>query len=156
MTMPQLMVGDPVDGRDGPLGTVAGTREVTAGQDEAGYILVELSRFFGLVHTTRLVPLAWVRDVPAPPEARRVTLDASRAQVMGCPPLRADADILADVAPALSMTLTGLFRVATLRATVRDGVVDLTGHSLSTSEAHAAILRTRHVPGVLAVQDHSV
>ena len=85
-TITAIWVGDRVHGRDGPLGTVAGTREAAAG--EPASVLVRLVRLFGLLHTTRLVPVAWV--TPAPSDARRVTLDASRAEVAGCPPLRAE------------------------------------------------------------------
>jgi hypothetical protein len=84
-TIAAVRVGDRVDGRDGPIGTVAGTREATT--DDPAYVLVRLSRLFGLVRTTRLVPAAWMRD--APTDAPRVTLDASRAEVAGCPALGA-------------------------------------------------------------------
>jgi hypothetical protein len=97
-SLPAIRVGMPVDGRDGPLGTVAGTR-AAATADQTPYVLVHTSRLFGLVRTTRLVPLAWVLDAPA--AARRVLLDASRAQVAGCPPLREDDTLRRDVAQAL-------------------------------------------------------
>ena len=85
-TITAIRVGDRVDGRDGPLGTVAGTRVATAEHPDS--VLVRLSRLFGLVHSTRLVPLAWVKEPST--DARRVTLDATRAEVAGCPPLRAE------------------------------------------------------------------
>jgi hyperosmotically inducible protein len=149
--MTQLQIGIPVDGRDGQLGTVAGTREAAPGGHEA-YVLVRQPRRFGLGHTTRVVPAAWVRPGPLD---RRVTLDAGRAEVAGCPPLRDDDDIRADVAEALS-TAGGFFEAATIHATVREGVVDLTGHTRHRNAARQAVDHARAVRGVLAVQDHSV
>lgn len=173
MVMTRLAVGCPVDGRDGPLGTVAGTRSAptAASRDDtpitisdAGapadarggqyeYVLVQLSRRFGLRHTTRLVPVAWVR--PAAPDAQRVTLDATRAQVVGCPPLRTDEQIHADVAARLA-AFAGEFHLPDLHATVRNGVVRVTGHTLSLRTRQAAISCAWEVPGVLGVQDQVV
>ena len=150
--MTQLVVGSPVDGREGSLGTVAGTRAATAGQPD-GSVLVRLAGRFGLGHTTRVVPAAWVRTGPL--DARRVTLDASRAQVAGCPPWRADEDIRADVAEALS-TSGGFYQVAAVHATVREGIVDLTGHARHRTAARHAVASAEAVRGVVAVQDHSV
>src|SRR5207253_1413063 len=99
------------------------------------------------------VPAAWVR--PGPPDARRVTLDASRAEVAGCPPWRADEDIQADVADALS-TSGGFFEAATVHATVQDGIVELTAQKGHSTAARHAVASTQAVPGVLAVQDHSL
>ncbi len=153
MVMTRLVVGLPVDGRDGPLGTVAGTREAAFG-DQQAYLLVQLSRVFGLAHTTRLVPVAWVR--PAPADAQRVTLDASRAEVAGCPPLRDDADIQADVAKALAEAGGLLSGAPALQATVQDGVVALSGDALSRSATRRAVDVAWQVPGVLGVQDQAV
>src|SRR3954447_20577886 len=152
MVMSRLVVGNPVDGRDGPLGTVAGTRAATDGLPQ-DYVLVRLPQVFGLRHTTRLVPLAWVRS--APPNAPRVTLDASRAEGVGCPPLRTDGQILADVAQALSEAV-GVFDAPTMRATVQEGVVTLTGHTPHLRARRTAVSRAWDVPGVLEVLDHSV
>ena len=150
--MTQLVVGSPVDGREGQLGTVAGTREATAGQPD-GSVLVQIARRFGFGHTTRVVPATWVRTEPL--DARRVTLDASRAQVAGCPPWRADDDIRADVAEALA-TSGGFFEAATVHATVREGIVDLTGHTHHRTDARHAVASAEAVRGVVAVHDHSV
>jgi len=152
MVMSRLVVGNPVDGRDGPLGTVAGTRAATDGLQQE-YVLVRLSQVFGLLHTTRLVPLAWVRS--APPDAPRVTLDASRAEVAGCPPLRPDAQLEAAVAQALSETVGG-FDAPTMRATAQDGVVTLSGHAPSLRARRTAVSCAWDVPGVLEVLDRSV
>ena len=113
--------GDRVDGRDGPLGEVAGTREAAAGHPAS--VLVRLARLFGLLHTTRLVPVAWVTDAPS--DARRVTLDATRAEVAGCPSLREDPDMRADVVQAL--TQDPVTRQACLRVVSRLGEVELGG-----------------------------
>ena len=153
MVMTRLVVGYPVDGRDGPLGTVAGTREAASG-DQQAYVLVQLSRVFGLAHTTRLVPVAWVR--PAPADARRITLDASRAEVAGCPLLRDDADIQADVARALADAGGLLAGAPALQATVQDGVVALSGDALSRSATQRAVDIAWQVPGVLGVRDQLV
>ena len=146
-----VRVGDRVDGRDGPLGTVAGTRAATAGHP--AYVLVRLAHLLGLAHTTHLVPAAWVRHAPS--GAHRVTLDAGRAGVAGCLPLRADEAVRADVVHALA-TAAHWFRAAAIRVAVRDGVVDLTGHAPSAWDTRHAAARARAVRGVLGVRDHAV
>jgi osmotically-inducible protein OsmY len=165
MVMTRLVVGIPVDGRDGPLGTLAGTREVGARTPGAfgtptgdldrpqGFVLVRLSRLFGLHHTMRVVPLAWVR--PAATDARRVTLDATRAEVVGCPPLRSDAALQADVRAALRAAVSKV-HLARLQASVHDGVVDMTGHAASRRARLQAISCAWEVPGVLGVHDHVI
>jgi osmotically-inducible protein OsmY len=150
-TLAGIAAGDRVDGRDGPLGTVAGTRAATA--SHPAYLLVRQAHLLGLVRTTHLVPAVWLRD--APPGAHRVTLDTSRAGVAGCPPLRADEDVQQDVVHALSAR-TLPFRVAAIRVAVRDGVVELTGHAPSARDTRHAAARARAVPGVLGVRDHAV
>jgi osmotically-inducible protein OsmY len=151
-SLPAIRVGMPVDGRDGPLGTVAGTRAAPTA-DRTPYVLVRTARLFGLVRTTRLVPLAWVLDAPA--AARRVLLDASRAQVAGCPPLREDDTLRRDVAQAL-LEAPRPFRVGAIRVTVRDGIAELTGHAPVARDRDHAVASARAVPGVLEVQDHTV
>jgi osmotically-inducible protein OsmY len=153
--MARMRTGDPVDGRDGPLGIVAGTREAAGGPATSppAYVLVRGTRRFGLDHTTYLVPLAWVKAAPA--DAPRVVLDAGRAEVAGCPPLRDDEAIRAELARALAETHRP-FRVAAIGATVRRGVVDLGGHAPGAKDARAAVARARAVPGVLDVRDHVV
>jgi osmotically-inducible protein OsmY len=152
MSMTQLVVGSPVDGRDGKVGTVAGTRAATA-RPSPGYVLVRLTRLFGLAHSTRLVPAAWVQ--PGLRDSQRVTLDASRAEVAGCPPWRPDDDIRADVVEALA-TAGGFFEAATVHATVHEGIVDLTGHTRHRTAARQAVATAQAVRGVVAVQDHSM
>jgi hypothetical protein len=80
-TLAGIVVGDRVDGRDGPLGRVAGTREATA--TRPAYVLVQLSSRLGTVHTTHAVPVAWIRA--ALPGAHCVTLDVGRAEVAARP-----------------------------------------------------------------------
>jgi hypothetical protein len=126
--MARMRPGDPVDGRAGPLGTIVGTREAADGQavSEPGYVQVRRPRRFGLGHTTHLVPLAWVKD--ASPDAPRVVLDARRAEVAGCPPLREDDAIRDEVARVLAETRRP-FRVAAVGVTVQRGVVSGAGRA---------------------------
>jgi osmotically-inducible protein OsmY len=145
-----IRVADRVDGRDGPLGTVAGTRAATGGHP--AYVLVRLARLLGFAHATRLVPAAWVRAAPG---AHRVTLDADRAEIDGCLLLRDDEAVRADVTQALALRVPP-FRVEAVRAAVRDGVVELTGHAPSARDTRDAAARARAVPGVLGVRDHAV
>jgi osmotically-inducible protein OsmY len=143
-------MGHAVDGSDGPLGTVAGTREAVGGRS-MGYLLVRQSRLFGLAHTTRLVPITWVKAGTGD----RVTLDASRAQVADCPPVRDDESIRVDVAQALTNARRP-FRVGGLQVAVREGVVDISGHSPSERDADHAVAQARLVAGVLNVHDSSI
>src|SRR6266508_5392574 len=88
MAIARQVDGTPVDGRDGSIGTAAGMRRATENHRHE-YLMVRLSRLFGLLHSTQLVPVTWMRSTA--PGAGRVTLDATRAEVAGCPPLRDDA-----------------------------------------------------------------
>lgn len=145
--------GDPVEGRDGPLGTVAGTRPAVAGEGSGGaalaFLLVRRSRAWGLWHRTYAVPLSWMRE-------RRsgfsgVTLDASVAEVVGCPVVRADREIRADVVDALWPQGVSALE-AKLRIGVRDGVVHLSGHSRHARDTRQAEATSWRVPGVLGVR----
>ena len=144
-------VGTAVHGRDGAIGTVAAPPRSAADVHEE-YLPVQLTRLLGLVRTTRLVPAAWIRAARS--DATLVTLDATRAQVAGCPPPRTDADVRADVVEALSET-GGFFQVPVVRATVAAGVVGLTGHFPSARMQRATVARVRAIRGVLAVDDRS-
>lgn len=143
--------GTRVDGTDGPLGTFAGTRAATDSHAQE-YVLVRLARLLSLRRSTHLVPLAWVLSVSR--ETERVILSATRAEVAGCPVLRADAAIKEDVDEALSGA-GGFFRVPTIRASVVDGIVQLAGHSPNRTAARQAVEHAGMVRGVLAVQDRS-
>jgi osmotically-inducible protein OsmY len=83
-----------------------------------------------------------------------VTLDATRAQVAGCPLLREDREIQADVVETLSQT-GGFFQVPGIRSSVTAGVVRLTGNAPSSRIKQTAVSRALAVAGVLDVDDHS-
>lgn len=151
MTLARVRIGDRVGGRDGHIGTVTGTRQATPAHQEE-YVLVRRRRF-GVLHQTHFVPTTWVRE--ATTDARRVTLDATSAQVAGCPPLRPDNHVRADVVAALPMA-TGVFNLPTLQVAVHDGIVHLTGHAQHERDTRQAMAAARAVPGVLGVQDHSI
>ena len=142
MTLPRITVGDPVEGRDGHLGTLVGIREA-ASSHWAGYLLVRL------VHTTRLVPLAWVR--PAHPGSDRVILNASRAQVAGCPPVRTGADLRADVVQALARD--PVLRKSCLQVASWHGEVELSGDLPSEDARQRASQLALTVGGVTRVRN---
>ena len=143
--------GDPVEGRDGSLGTAAGTRPAgdAGGGGALAYLLVRQSRAWGLRHRTHAVPLSWMRE--RRPGFAGVTLDASAAEVAGCPIVRPDRDVRADVADAL-WPLGASALEAKLRLAVRDGVVQLSGHARRARDARAAEAAAWRVPGVLGVR----
>ena len=145
-----MAVGAPVFASDGHVGAVAGTRAASAGNAQA-YLLVQQTRLFGLVKRTYMVPLGWLQEVV--PGARRVTLSASVAAVMGSPPLRPDADIRTDVADALWPNGVAIYP-ARIGVSVLDGVVELSGHARNRRDTFGAVGRAWAVPGVLAVTDH--
>jgi osmotically-inducible protein OsmY len=141
-----------VEGRDGPLGTVAGTREGGDGTDLA-YLLVRQPRLWGLWHRTKAVPLSWMRE--GQPGFRGVTLDASRAEVAGSPLVRPDREVRVDVASALwplaDTTLKGK-----LHLTVHNGIVELSGNTQRQSDTMAAVGAAQTVPGVLGVRNRVI
>lgn len=147
----RAVAGLPVGGSDGSIGTATGTRR-SSENDQHDYLMVRTSRLFGLMRNTRMVPMAWLRR--GAPESGRLTLNATRAQVDGCPPLREDADIQADVVDILANT-GGYFRVPEIRSSVVRGVVELSGHAPNARIKEAAVSRAMAVSGVLDVRDHS-
>jgi osmotically-inducible protein OsmY len=108
--------------------------------------------------TVRLVPLAWVRGAAS--ATTPVTLDADRVMVAGCPPVRPDADLRADVVAALAadsrLRPLRLTRLSSLQVAVAEGTASLTGYLPDASYARAARSRAAAVPGVLGVVDHTV
>jgi osmotically-inducible protein OsmY len=156
------LVGRRVEGRDGYLGTVVDTRPPSVGADaphRAGALLVRRPWTWrgGWRRPVRVVPLAWVRV--AGPAGAAVLLDADRAMLERCPPLRPDAALAADVGDALA---AGLDRqlpprsLAGVRVTVDAGAVTLSGALPRASYQQAAQACARRVPGVLGVRDETV
>jgi osmotically-inducible protein OsmY len=156
------LVGRRVEGRDGHLGTVVDTRTPGAGrsapfQDGALLIRQPWTWWGGWRRPVRVVPLTWVRR--ASPDGAAVLLDADRAMLEGCPPLRPDAALAADVGDAL---VAGNDRqlpprsLAGVRVTVDAGAVTLSGALPRASYQRAAQARARRVPGVLGVRDETV
>jgi osmotically-inducible protein OsmY len=156
------LVGRRVEGRDGYLGTVVDTRPPSVGADaplQEGALLVRQPWTWrgGWRRPVRVVPLTWIRL--AGPAGAAVPLDADRAMLARCPPLRSDAALAADVGDALA---AGLDRqlpprsLAGVRVTVDAGAVTLNGALPRASYQRAAQARARRVPGVLGVRDETV
>ena len=143
--------GTPVDGRDGPIGTLQGIREDPATRQPA-YLLVKRPGLFGLFGTTRLVPAAWVAS--ATPDG--ITLAADRELVGRCPPARADGDIRDDVVRAIAAEpIMRPFHLG-VRVHVAGGIVELRGHARTPMHRHLAERAARSVPGVLEVRNRLV
>lgn len=146
-----VAIGDQIESRDGyVVGTVAGIRPACGG-DPRAYVLVLRSRLFGFLKDVTLVPHAWVQK--RDDAARRITLSATGAEVIGSPRLRPDAEIRRDVAAALWPDGV-LPQESRLRVSVTDGIVQLDGNTRSPRETLGARGLTRNVPGVLGVNGH--
>jgi osmotically-inducible protein OsmY len=140
--------GTPVVGSDGPVGSLVGVRR-DPHTGAVAHLLVRQSRLFGLFGVTRLVPASWVEDA-AP---GRVALEADGAAVAARPPARPDAAVRAEVLEAFDrVDLPRSFRIG-VRVAVRDGVVELSGHVRTATDARLFAERAGMVPGVLAVRD---
>lgn len=156
-----LVVGSAVEGRDGGIGTLVGTRW-GGPPDHAPYLLVRVPWLRNVRRTVRLVPLQWV-VVPGTAgtgTGSPLILDADRRMVLGCQPVRPDADLRADVADALAadsrlrpMRLTRLSRI---RSAVAEGTVTLTGYVPNDSYRREARARATGVRGILGVTDELV
>jgi osmotically-inducible protein OsmY len=152
-------VGSRVDARDGRVGTVVGIRS-GGPPPAAAYLLVRQPWRLGRPgrrRAVRLVPLAWVQAAAgtAPP----VVLDTDRATVARCQPLRADADLCADILDALASATDARLpphQLAAVRVAVSAGTATLTGSVARSAHRRAARARAQGVPGVLAVQDGTV
>jgi len=160
---PGLLVWGP----EGAIGTLAGARGAargTPGTDAGGFVLVRLTRMLGVRHSTHLVPAAWINTDPVAAEPGggrangvqvgshpgRITLDATRRQVAGCPRLRPDAHIRADVRRALDeahLTRGG----ASTHASVSEGVVEVEGRTPGEDGMRRVVDCALAVPGVVAV-----
>ena len=80
--------------------------------------------------------------------------------VAGCPPLRHDTDLRADVIDALAsdpiLRSLRLVRLVALRVAVTDGTVLLTGYVPGAAQRRVAHWLAEYVPGVLGVLDEIV
>jgi osmotically-inducible protein OsmY len=154
----RLLVGSRVEGRDGRLGTVVGTRSGGLPPGGAALLVRQAGPWWrGRRRPVRVVPLAWVRRAAS--ATAPVALAADRAMVAGCPPLRSDAALGAAVRAALAagtdvhLPPRGL---AAVRVAVTEGTVTLSGAVPRASYRRAARACARGVPGVLGVRDETV
>lgn len=145
ITASGVLTGSGVYGRDGRIGTVAGTRERP---NHPGYLLVQVSRLLGLWRRTHVVPVAWIS---VSERGARTTLAATRAQVAGCPRLRGDAEIQTDVMLKLAAA-SRVHWTAEVHVTVSGGVVRLGGQPADSRAMKWASKAADGVMGVVAVE----
>ena len=156
----RLLVGSQIDGRDGRAGTVVGTRQGRPGRaaHDSDYLLVQQPWWLTARRTVRLVPMAWVRSASSAPSP--MMLDADRAMVARCQPLRSDpairADVLASLAADPQLRPQRLVGLAAVRVAVSEGIVSLTGHVRRAAFQRVAQTCAQRVPGVLGVEDRIV
>jgi len=97
-----------------------------------------------------IVPLDWVREI----EGDAVVLDVPRSALNALPEYRSDDEIYSDVLQALwDAEDLKPAELAFVEVHVRDGVVDLRGHTLTEQSRRRIEEIVRGVPGVLGVRD---
>ncbi|HEV7665147.1 MAG TPA: BON domain-containing protein [Chloroflexota bacterium] len=133
---------------DGSLGRVQHVL-LDALSGAATHIVVRLTSGLLKPHEV-IVPLSWARSITPP----RIELACLRDDLLGLPEYRDDDEIEVDVLRRLTedQRFQGLDRY-TLKATVKAGVVRLTGRVRTTEHSQAAEQLVSSVRGVLAVHN---
>jgi uncharacterized protein YrrD len=103
----------------------------------------------GLLGRDTIVPVAWVRDI----NRARIYLDVSREQLEQLPEYRSDEEITDDVLNALwDRTDLPPAELQFVEVTTHDGIVELTGYTLTDRVAGLIEEMARSVRGVVGVR----
>ena len=145
VTSTGITIGSRVYGRDGHVGTVVGTRERAHAH---GDVMVRLGGPFGRWRSTRVMPAEWVK---ASERSDWVRVEVDRAAVAGCPHLRSDDAILAEVTRRAQAAAESQWS-REVGVTVRDGVVRLRCHPANERAIKCAREAAERVAGVLGVE----
>jgi uncharacterized protein YrrD len=157
-----------VPARGGQAGSALGGRPVRAGMrvvcsdGDAGrldLVLLEprtrratafVVRRGAILGRDTIVPLDWVRQI----DADAVVLDVPRSALNALPEYRPDDEIYSDVLQALwDAEELKPAELAFVEVQVRDGIVELRGHTLTDQSRRRIEEIVRGVPGVLGVRD---
>jgi uncharacterized protein YrrD len=105
----------------------------------------------GLLGHDTIVPVDWAVEI----DPDRIVLDVPKAKLAELPLYRPDEEILADVLDALwSDHDLKPAELAFVEVRVRDGVVELSGHTLTERSRDRIKEIVRHVPSVMGVRDN--